>query len=649
MQNAKSVFQPKAGAGLRALGVARISRETQDVLSLADQEALYRRWLDQNVGSRYDLLMIAGQGSGECLDRAEYLEAWAQVETGRFDLVITEDLGRVARRVHAIQFIENCEDHNTRFIAINDNIDTADENWRVLASVASMRHELYNADTAKRIRRSLRNRFSNGGIIQFVIFGYIKPPGAKSDAELHKDPAAEQIYEQIFRMLEADASFWEVADWLNEKGIRPGPYARLDRWDGRMLARVVFNPILKGVRVRNNRMSKRKNAKGRRKSVKAPPSERLERHCPHLAFIDADRYDRLIAKLTMRSEKYKRASKSGIDVRANIPRKRTVFPGQFALCGVCGRLMYWGGHGQATHMMCAGARDYQCWNTCSFDGLAATESIVLAILDRIERLPNFDDEFRQRVEAQARVKIDESYHEEARARADECALTAKLDRLVEYMLLSPQSESLTSKLRELECRLVEIRSERAEIRSRRAGTPEMPAAAELKDRVRNAITSVARDDPEFARVMRKLVSQILIYPFQPMDSGRVVARAHIKLDLTTILPESLAEATESVLVHSFWVDLFAKPAHIEFMHRFAEARAEPLTERQIAARFGFTQPIVQKSLALLREMQLRAIANPYLMLTSPPDDNPKFRVHRHRRYHFEPLPGFPVWPDIQFD
>ena len=44
--------------------VARISTEHQDQRSLADQEALYRRWLDERVGSPYHLEMIAGRGSG---------------------------------------------------------------------------------------------------------------------------------------------------------------------------------------------------------------------------------------------------------------------------------------------------------------------------------------------------------------------------------------------------------------------------------------------------------------------------------------------------------------------------------------------------------------------------------------------------------
>ena len=220
--------------------------------------------------------MIAGRGSGEVLDRAEVLRAHDEVESGRYDLVIMEDLGRAMRRAHAQIFCEHCEDHNTRVIALNDHVDTALENWRVMAGFASMRHELYNADTAKRIRRSLRNRFSNGGIVQFIIYGYIKPPGSKSDADLRKDPEAEPIIEEIVRQLEDGATYGQVADWLNAQGIKPGPYARAKRWSAALVSRLVHNPILKGVRVRNRMMSRRVNQTGRRRSVKAPASELLE-------------------------------------------------------------------------------------------------------------------------------------------------------------------------------------------------------------------------------------------------------------------------------------------------------------------------------------------------------------------------------------
>ena len=118
---------PRNGHDLKVLGIARISTEHQDALSLADQESLYRQWLAQHAGPPFALTMIAGRGSGEWLDRQEALRATAEVETGTYDLVIAEDLGRIFRRVHALLFCELCEDIGTRLIAINDNVDTGQD------------------------------------------------------------------------------------------------------------------------------------------------------------------------------------------------------------------------------------------------------------------------------------------------------------------------------------------------------------------------------------------------------------------------------------------------------------------------------------------------------------------------------------------
>src|SRR5262249_42217967 len=158
------------------------------------------------------------------------------------------------------------------------------------------------------------------------------------------------VYEEMFRRLEDGASYAEIADWLNEQKVPLPPYARSSRWTCALVSRLIHNPILKGVRVRNQKMSKRVNQTGRRKSVPAPPSERLERHCPHLEFIAPARYDRLIHLLDARNAKYRRKGLDGRDSRKNVPKKRTVWPGQHLDCGICGRPLVYGGHGQKDHL-----------------------------------------------------------------------------------------------------------------------------------------------------------------------------------------------------------------------------------------------------------------------------------------------------------
>jgi hypothetical protein len=156
---------------------------------------------------------------------------------------------------------------------------------------------------------------------------------------------------------------------------------------------LLHNPILKGVRVRNRKVSKRVNQTGRRKSVAAPASERLERHCPHLAFIEPARYDRLIQLLDERNAKYRRKGSGGSDPRKGVPKKRTVWPGQHLDCGVCGRPYVYGGHGQKDHLMCRGAHDYRCWNAITVDGPLAAGKLIAAIRAAIAGLADFDPDW----------------------------------------------------------------------------------------------------------------------------------------------------------------------------------------------------------------------------------------------------------------
>jgi DNA invertase Pin-like site-specific DNA recombinase len=181
-------LHPRRGSILKVLGVARISGDNQDEKSLADQEALYRRWLDEHFGGHYELTMIATRGSGERVDREELGRLADAIESKEFDLIIAEDLGRIARRVHAVLICESCEDSETRLIALNDSIDTGQEDWRLYTFFASMRYESYNRDTSRRIRRSLRNRFMDDGVLRSLPFYCRRRPGAKNDLDVEKIP-----------------------------------------------------------------------------------------------------------------------------------------------------------------------------------------------------------------------------------------------------------------------------------------------------------------------------------------------------------------------------------------------------------------------------------------------------------------------------
>ena len=182
------------GCAYQIIIVCRVSSPgpgKQDPRSLDDQESLVRSLIAENIPGQYEVTMIRGSGSGELLDRKELLELIDRIETGRYDIVFCEDTSRISRRMKSFEIFELCEDHNTRLIALNDHVDTANPSWRDVCILATLHHERCNRDTSDRIKRSHRNRFIGGACLRNPPYGWTKPPGAKSDADMSKDAAAE--------------------------------------------------------------------------------------------------------------------------------------------------------------------------------------------------------------------------------------------------------------------------------------------------------------------------------------------------------------------------------------------------------------------------------------------------------------------------
>jgi site-specific DNA recombinase len=516
------------GRVLRVIVVCRISTEHQDERSLQDQEALYRDWLAKHWDGQIDVTVLASQGSAESLVRDDYLQLCDSVESGQIDLVLTEDLGRICRRVHAHIFCESCEDAATRCIALNDHVDTAHEDWRLNSFFAVMRHEAYNKDTSNRIRRSKRNRFQNGGPWQCEIYGYIKPPGCTSINDVQKDPAAVPIVERIFSLLEDGASFAEVSDWLNSEGICPGPYARQEQWTGTMLGQFVRNPVLKGVKEWNRTTTKRQNSTGKRRSVDAPPESLLTYDCPHLAFVDADRFDRLMRALRQRNQRYGRKRVDGQDPRKGVPKQRTTWPSQHMQCGICGETFVFGGHGRAGHIFCRGVPRYTCWNVPSLDAVDVARRIMAAIYAEIERLPDFDTEFLELVRDEARQLDFQRRQKLAQVEARLQKFDREEAHLTAAIRESGSMPALMRSLADLESQREAVLADADQLGRDGPGELVLPSMDEIRRHARDAVANVAPACPEFNRQIRRIVTRLIAVPYRLTNGGAIDMRAFVE-------------------------------------------------------------------------------------------------------------------------
>ena len=643
---------PRNGHTLRVLLPGRVSDPRpgkQDLRSLDDQQDIQRRWLDRHTDLPTDITVVAGSGSGELLEREEYQRLLASIESGQYDLVLTEDLGRIVRRVNAFYVCELCEDHGVRLIAINNHgVDTVQPGWRDAAFFASFFYEKDNRDKSLRIKERLRSRFLAGGAIRPPIFGYIKPSGAKTDEDIQKDPTAKAIYREWFRKLDEDkASYAEIADWLNDEGIPPGPWCRKSKWDCRMVSRTTHDPILKGIRHHNKRRSRRINATGKYKSEKAPPEDLLTRAVPHLAFLDAAYYDRVVAAADERNAKYRRNGDGTHDSRKGIPKKRTRFPGQLIECGICGHLYVFGGHGQTDHLMCQGAREHKCWNGVSVDGPLAAEKVSEAVFNELEALEDFDAAFIEMIERQNK-KANQELSTKRQTLLNEIARNEReLANIVRFIREGHESLAIRADLERLEREKIQLAYTLKELEREPKDELVIPTAKELRQLAREEFKDLAVDSFEFARLMRCLIPKIVVWPHRLCDGGRIVLRAQFRLDLANLLPERrtrdvLAKPLERILT----VDLFTPCQRAAFRERIVALRVtinpetgRKYTEVEAARMVGITKTAAQKAAALQRKMNQLGLSDPFLPVREPPEDCIKLRRHKHERYSFEPLEG----------
>jgi DNA invertase Pin-like site-specific DNA recombinase len=583
--------------------------------------------------------MISTRGSGERLDREELDTLREAISRNDVDLVLTEDIGRICRRLDSLKICEHCQDHNTRLIAINDYLDTSSESWKILGIMAAARHEQYNEDTSRRIKRSLSNRFTQGGIIQTLIACYEKPEGAKNLSEIRKFPEWEPIVEGIFDRLENDWSYSEVADWLNEQSVPTGRWCTMKTWDCAKVIRVVHCTMLKGIRTRNKKVSKRDNKTGRRKPVNAPPKDWLEYPCPHLAFVSAERYDRLIAKLKEKNACYRAGKKNGIDNRLGRSKKRTVWPGQHVTCGVCGRNYVYGGNGLIRHLACRGSKEYKCWNSISFDAELASHKIGSAVYEQIATMPDFADVYAACVRDELNQRGDSREDRIAAVRKALAEKNRHIGNIVKSIEDTGGTPALCDRLKLLEEERKQITRQLEDIEQESQDFQSLPSFEELRDLALKSFQDLPRESHEFAKIMKQLIPTIVVYPHRALDGGHVVLRAKFNLSLVPLLPVLRKLTLDlSVLMRELTVDLFEVPQRIEFRERIVAMIGQGVQQRETAKELGITQPAVQRALKLDALMNQSGTADPFIPIFEPPEDYGRLRRHKHKRFKFEPLP-----------
>jgi DNA invertase Pin-like site-specific DNA recombinase len=187
--------------------------------------------------------------SGTVFNRPGLNEMLAEVNAGNVAVVIIKDQSRIGRDVLEVGLLKRTfEEHEVRFIAANDNLDTA-RGFDIMSIFRDVFNEWFVADTSKKIRAVKRSNALQGKCSSKPPYGY-RISGDNRVWEIDEE-VADNVRE-IFRRVVGGESTCLIAKNFNERGLpTPSSHFLLAKgktppkelyWSSRTMDCMIVNP-----------------------------------------------------------------------------------------------------------------------------------------------------------------------------------------------------------------------------------------------------------------------------------------------------------------------------------------------------------------------------------------------------------------------
>ena len=222
-------------------------------------------------------------------------------------MVITKDMSRLGRDyIGTGQLVEKFfPEHNVRYIAVTDNIDTyLDNTNNDIAPFKAIMNDFYAKDISKKIKSSLKAKMKEGKYVGGrAPFGYTKDPDNKNQLVIDEEQAI--IVKRIFDMALNGLSYYKIADILTKEKIKtPASYynfewcgnynPNLNKWNSKTIYDILTNRIYTGDLVQNKRNKVNYKVK---KVVKNNPKDYIIVENTHEPIIEKNIFNEVQRKL----------------------------------------------------------------------------------------------------------------------------------------------------------------------------------------------------------------------------------------------------------------------------------------------------------------------------------------------------------------
>ena len=252
--------------------------------------------------------------SGTNFNRPGFAALLEEIEAGRVETIVVKDLSRFGRNYLQVGYYTEIlfPKRGVRFIAINNNVDSAVPQDNDFTPFLNIMNEWYAKDTSNKIKAIFKSRMKDGMRCSGSIpYGYKRKPGDKQTL-IVDEPAAE-VVRKIFRLACQGNSTTAIAEILTaEQVLIPAAYAAQHnpencrhknvtdpyRWNATTVGYILDRQEYLGHTVLGKSICENFKTKQRRA---ATPDELMIFPDTHEAIIDQDTWD-IARKIRMKKK-----------------------------------------------------------------------------------------------------------------------------------------------------------------------------------------------------------------------------------------------------------------------------------------------------------------------------------------------------------
>lgn len=458
----------------------RLSKDdgtNNESMSISTQKTMLKDYAKRNGFLNCQFYVDDGY-SGTNYDRPAFRQLIEDIQDGEVSTLITKDLSRLGRNyLETGTYIEVFfPNHNVRYIAINDGVDSIDNAQMDITPFRNIINEMYAKDTSRKIKSALHARKMQGKYMATTApFGYQKDE--KDHNHLVIDEVTAPVVELIFSIAEEGVGLHTICNRLRKaKVIKPSFYKKemferytdeekMYDWDTAYVSKILHDPVYAGNLTVAERPTKTMRSKKRQY---IPYAEREVIYGTHEPIIEQNRWNNVQKILESRPPVIGESS-SGYDnifrgiikcadcgsamlVKVEQKRKRNNVLDKTFYC--CTKYRKFGKEGCSSHTIEARTvHEVVLADIQKHAGQALTDrkTMVTEIAERLNLQMSADREQQKRELRQCKQRVSEIENLYAKLYED---LTRELLTEKRFQMLSArydsEQEELTAKIKELE-------------------------------------------------------------------------------------------------------------------------------------------------------------------------------------------------------